>query len=43
MPFVPVTGSRMKAAIVSGPSSSIVSRSSASAVSASSNPRCVPW
>ena len=32
MPFVPVTGSRMNAAIVSGPSSSIVSSSRASAV-----------
>ena len=40
---MPVTGSRMNAAIVSGPSSMIVSSRYASAVCASSVPRCVPW
>jgi hypothetical protein len=42
MPFVPVTVSRMNAAIVWGPSSSIVSSKVARAVAASSVPRAVP-
>ena len=43
MPFVPMTVSRMKAAIVFGPSSWIVSSRFASASSAVSQPRWMPW
>ena len=43
IPFVPVTVSRKNAAIVSGPSSWIVSSRVASAVAASSAGRSGPW
>ena len=42
-PLVPVTGSRMKPAIVWAPSSSMVSSIRASASAVVSQPRWMPW
>ena len=43
MPLVPVTVSRMNAAMVCGPSSWMTSSSIASDSSAESQPRAMPW